>query len=339
MRERLRGLSSRADVVLFTAAILTITPLLVWWSVLNRRQIDRIDLLERSIAIASVPPGESQSLRLDDITAHTARQRRMMYGETAFGGLVLALFVAGLFALARNRRHANQAMRRMLQITAHELKTPIAGLKALLQSLELGSIPEALRLSLLARGVAECNRLEHLTETLLAYQRAVSHRQLRLQVHDALALVRELLEHRASSFPSEEIAWRTGEAPDGGAAVLADADAFRVVLENVLDNAGKYGGGSVTLSTRADAGAFHIEVSDLGIGFEPDEAEDLFHPWTRSEAHAVSKHGSGLGLYLARQLAQAMGGALRARSDGPGRGATFTFSLRREAPGASGSAT
>jgi signal transduction histidine kinase len=330
MRERLNPLSHRSDVVLFTLAILTIAPLLAWWSVLNRRQLERIDTLERSIAVASVPPGEEQALRLDDITAHTERQRLMMYGETAFGGVVLAMFVAGLFVLARNRRHDNQSMRRMLQITAHELKTPLAGLKALLQSLQLGSIPAAMRLSLLERGVDECNRLEHLTETLLAYQRAVAHKRLRLQPHESSTLVRSLLEHRANSFPAEGISWQESES----VSVLADADAFRVVLENLLDNARKYGAGRVELRAHAETQRYLLEVRDHGIGFLEREAEALFTPWTRAEAHSVSKHGSGLGLYLARQLAEAMGGSLTAHSPGPDQGSTFVLSLQR-APEAS----
>ena len=57
---------------------------------------------------------------------------------------------------------------------SHEFKTPVAGVKGLLQSLALGSIPEAQRAELIQLGQIECDRLEHLAETILAYQRAMS---------------------------------------------------------------------------------------------------------------------------------------------------------------------
>ena len=324
MRTRIQALTTRLDVVLFTAALLTLAPLMAWWSILGRRQVDRIDQLERSVAMEMVPTGEQQHLKLDDITAHTRRQRLMVTGETALGGTVLAGYVAALFVLARNNRHANQAMRSMLQITAHELKTPIAGVKALLQSLQLGSIPEVQRQKLMERGVDECNRLEHLTETVLAYQRAVTRQSLKLEERLASSLVNALLEHRRHSFPDEVVSWKAGEE----VMVHADADAFRVVLENLLDNARKYGGGQVELAARVEGQAWVLEARDQGIGFEPSHAEGLFTPWSRSKHHEVTKHGSGLGLYLSRQLAQAMGGTLTARSEGLGKGSTFVLSLR-----------
>lgn len=325
MRNRLAPLANRLDVVLFTAAICTLGPLLVWWSVLGTRHVMAIDALERRVAILETEAaGEARALALDDITRHTERQKLMLAGETTVAGSTLFVLLAGLFLLARNRRKANSAIRSMLQITAHELKTPIAGLKALLQSLQLGSIPEAMKLSMLNRGLDEANRLEHLTETVLAYQRAVVQPTLHLEETLASTLVKKLLEHRKSTFTTENVAWTPGEE----VLVKADPDAFRVVLENLLDNARKYGGGKVSLEEKVDGERYVLAVKDEGIGFETKDAKGLFEPWVRRQEHQVTKHGSGLGLYLSRQLAHAMGGSLSAHSPGPGKGSTFSLTLK-----------
>ena len=108
--------------------------------------------------------------------------------------------------------------------------------------------------------------------------------------------------------------------------VYANRDAFRVILENLLDNARKYGGGKVELHSSTEAGRWKLEVRDFGLGFDPQLSERLFDPFSRAAKGSVI-HGSGLGLSLSRQLARQMGGELSATSQGEGKGSTFTLSL------------
>jgi two-component system CheB/CheR fusion protein len=108
--------------------------------------------------------------------------------------------------------------------------------------------------------------------------------------------------------------------------VLCDADAIHVVLENLLDNARKYGGASIELIEEQHAGRWRLSVKDGGQGFEVADAERLFEPFERGGGTGVA-HGSGLGLFIARQLMRRMGGDLRATSPGRGAGATFTLEL------------
>ncbi|MBS1149177.1 MAG: hypothetical protein H6Q89_875, partial [Myxococcaceae bacterium] len=194
---------------------------------------------------------------------------------------------------------------------------------ALLQSLELGSVPPAQHGALLKSGIAECDRLEHLAETILAYQRAVSRTEGGpLETHEDSALVAEVLAHRVHGFGSEAVAVK----PAPPVRIYANPDAFRVILENLLDNARKYGGGKVELQTSTENGKWRLEVRDYGTGFDPKLAEKLFDPFSRAAKGSVS-HGSGLGLSLSRQLARQMGGELSATSHGEGKGSTFTLSL------------
>jgi signal transduction histidine kinase len=323
----LRVIWANLDVAMFAAALGTIGPLIFWWSILGRRYVLHLDTLARDNAHLTLPTEQLQA-ELTSISERTSRQLLMLTGESTLGGVMLFAFVAALFLIARQRRRSNARMQAMFQVTAHELKTPIAGLRALLQSLQMGSVPPAQQLPWLKRGLDECTRLEHLTETILAYQRAVARPNLRLSSHSTLELLKDVLDHRAKTFQNENVEWHTPVT----ASVEADADAFRVVLENLLDNARKYGGGKVELQETQTEDRYRLSVRDYGVGFSAQEAELFFSPFSRASDQAVSQHGSGLGLFLSRQLAEAMGGSLRAHSEGAGKGSTFIFELKLAAP-------
>ena len=109
-----------------------------------------------------------------EIAARHDRRNVMLVGESTLLALMLSGSLVVLFLLAQRRKQQREDMEKLLQFTSHEFKTPVAGVKGLLQSLALGSIPEAQRAELIQLGQIECDRLEHLAETILAYQRAMS---------------------------------------------------------------------------------------------------------------------------------------------------------------------
>ena len=171
--------------------------------------------------------------------------------------------------------------------------------------------------------MGECDRLEHLAETILAFQRTVVRGENpRTEKLRGDVLLDEVLTHRARTLSNEGVAL----SPAAPISVWADRDAFRVVVENLLDNARKYGGGKVELMTENDDRRWRLKVRDFGQGFDPSTREHLFDPFAREQTQGVT-HGSGLGLTLSRQLARGMGGELSADSAGPGQGATFVFEL------------
>lgn len=323
-------LRNNFDVLAFAAALVVSGALMTWWAILTRHNILEMHKLVEAQLLSTIHDAALLKTQLDTINHHTDRQLFMIAGESALAGLLLVTFGCVLFVVSRRRRAANQRMQRLLQFTTHELKTPIAGVRALLQSLELDSVPVEHRRRLLAQGVNECNRLEHLAETILTYQRAVVRPEASATAHPSDALVANILEHRRATLGSENVDVRTGPA----VGLRVDADAFRVVLENLLDNARKYGGDGVTLTSSVADGRWRLAVTDRGIGFDPAEAEDLFDPFSRHDKRGVMTHGSGLGLYLSRQLARDMRGDLSATSEGSGRGSTFTFEVpMAQAPG------
>ena len=122
----------------------------------------------------------------------------MLVGESTLLALMLSGSLVVLFLLAQRRKQQREDMEKLLQFTSHEFKTPVAGVKGLLQSLAIGSIPEAQRAELIKLGQIECDRLEHLAETILAYQRAMSREpRAGAQRIDAAQFIGDLLAHRA----------------------------------------------------------------------------------------------------------------------------------------------
>jgi signal transduction histidine kinase len=135
------------------------------------------------------------------------------------------------------------------------------------------------------------------------------------------------MEHRFAAPGGEEVDIDLG--PAGAVPTRAAPDPFRVILENLLDNARKYGGDRpVRLRARVEGDRVALEVVDGGVGFRDTDADAIFEPYQRG-SNMEGRHGTGLGLYIARTLARSLEGDLRAASLGEGRGATFTLWLAR----------
>ena len=117
-------------------------------------------------------------------------------------------------------------------------------------------------------------------------------------------------------------------APEVGTASGA-RDRIQQVLINLLDNAVKYGEGLVSVRVESANGVVRILVADSGPGIPFAEQQRIFEKFYRSGAELTRTHGgTGLGLYISRELVRRMGGRLDVRSS-PGAGATFVVELPR----------
>src|SRR6186713_1504997 len=267
--------AERAELIALGLTMLTTASLVAWWTILLRGEMRTNEQLELEVLQlqASNISVEQRDTRLADIDAHHQRRTVMLVGESTLLGLLLSGSLVLLFLVAQRRKQQRADMEKLLQFTSHEFKTPVAGVKGLLQSLAIGSIPEAQRAELLRLGQLECDRLEHLAETILAYQRAMSRdpRESAQRI-DVARFIGDLLAHRASTSSGGAVE----SAPIDAVQVLGDRDGLRVILENLLDNANKYGGGSVSISARVRDGLWHLDIRDKGRGFDPATAEKLF---------------------------------------------------------------
>jgi signal transduction histidine kinase len=123
------------------------------------------------------------------------------------------------------------------------------------------------------------------------------------------------------------------QMPSAVAPIRCDEALLRQVLINLVDNAIKYsvGGGTVLVRLRDETAAVHVDVVDKGLGIPAADQERIFEKFYRLDAEMTrGVGGSGLGLYISREIVAQLGGTLSVRSQ-PGRGSTFTVSLPRRA--------
>jgi signal transduction histidine kinase len=111
-------------------------------------------------------------------------------------------------------------------------------------------------------------------------------------------------------------------------AVRGDRDRLRQLLINLLSNAAKYtvAGDEIEVRALADDGSVVVSVADHGPGIPPDQQRLIFEKFGRVNSGGRSKPGAGLGLFIARSIAEAHGGSLELQSS-PGSGSTFTFRI------------
>jgi two-component system OmpR family sensor kinase len=141
---------------------------------------------------------------------------------------------------------------------------------------------------------------------------------------DVAALVHEAV--AAAAVGQDEVPV-TAEVAPSVPSVRGDADRLRQVLTNLIDNAVKYSpeGSPVEVRVAPYDGVVDISVADRGPGIAPADRRLIFEKFGRVSGGG-SKPGTGLGLFIARSIAQAHGGTLEVTST-PGRGATFTLRL------------
>ncbi len=222
-----------------------------------------------------------------------------------------------------------EAMRQQLIAdVSHELKTPLSSIKGYMEGLQDGVIAPTEETFQLVHDEAE--RLQRLVHDLQELSRAEADQiPLHLGVHDAAELAASAAEWLRPQFADHGIALAVS-LPEGALRVRADFDRARQVLLNLLGNALQYTpeGGQVTLTVTAERDAARFSVADTGVGLAGEDLQRVFQRFYRvDKSRARASGGSGIGLTIARHLAEAHGGRLWAESAGPGRGSTFHFTL------------
>ncbi|HEY3336309.1 MAG TPA: HAMP domain-containing sensor histidine kinase [Candidatus Limnocylindrales bacterium] len=223
--------------------------------------------------------------------------------------------------------HARQ--RRFVADASHEMRTPLAAIRASAEGVLAAPASEADLRRALAVVVESADRLSRLTNDLLLLARADELPSDRRAVPvDLSVVVAESLDAFAvahAGFP------RTRTTLVADLMVAADPDEIGRIVANLVDNAYRYGGAGTRpprVDTRIVDRDAVVEVSDDGPGIATADLERVFEPFSRLHADAGAPEGSGLGLSIARSLARRNVGDLTVTSR-PGAGSTFRLSLPR----------
>jgi PAS domain S-box-containing protein len=311
--------------------------------------------------MSSIPPALLEAVARDDDHRRIIRELNLrsymcvplMAHDKAFGAITLvsaesgreygeddlrlaqALASRASLAVENSRAYArlsevSRLKDEFLATLSHELRTPLNAVLGYARMLRMGTLgPEKITSAL---DVLERNAiaLKQIIEDVLDVSRIVSGR-MRLNV-EAVDLPSILHEAMASSMPAAAAKGVRVETVIDALDTRAWGDPHRLqqVVWNLMSNAIKFtpGGGQVQLRLSCTDSHIEIAVSDTGIGISPGFLPFVFEPFRQADATFSREHGGlGLGLGIAKQLTELHGGTIAARSDGPGRGATFVVSL------------
>lgn len=225
------------------------------------------------------------------------------------------------------QRQAEVARERFLEILSHELRTPVTAIYGGSKVLARPQLTDAAAATLVADMGAEADRLYRLVEDLIVLARAErGAHELTLEPVQLDRLVARIVE--AERQRDSTVHLRIEASAGGSPPVLGEETYTEQVIRNLLSNAVKYAGtGRIEVRVEYGDGEGRVRVLDEGPGVLAEEAERLFEIDYRSPATEAVARGLGIGLFVSRWLAQAMGGRIWARPRSP-IGSEFGFALR-----------
>jgi two-component system, OmpR family, sensor histidine kinase SenX3 len=252
------------------------------------------------------------------------------------GTILFSLVIAGVtlntvFLVREIRRNERQDS--FLNAVTHELKTPIASIRLYLETLQRRPIEESQRQEFYKIMLSDSDRLLATVEQVLkAGQLGQRHRlqnrtiiNLESLVNDCIAIT--LQRHH---LPSDSIVLE----PIPGAVrlhTLGIAEDLRTAVINILDNAVKYSPEDVHVRCSlaiSNYTSVALTITDTGVGLDPTQFKRIFNRFYRVPGRSMAKFkGTGLGLFLVRNIARQHGGDATATSPGPGLGTTITITL------------
>jgi signal transduction histidine kinase len=235
----------------------------------------------------------------------------------------------------RLRKKADQlaemekAKSEFLRLASHELRGPAAtlgGYLSLIEDESLGPIPQRLRpvLPMLKAKAAQINLLANeMVEAARLEDGGVQLKRKRVDLSQIIG--RSISTAETTATPRHRI--RFDDRVGGELWVLGDVLRLEIIIANLLDNAIKYSpkGGDVTVQLSTSGDVARLSVRDQGIGIAPEDMARLFRRFSRVSP-LTDVPGTGLGLYLARELARLHKGEIVAESK-PGEGSEFVLSL------------
>jgi signal transduction histidine kinase len=299
----------------------------LWWEFHLWEQNERL-YFQQLVLLEYKYPDESmqQAAEYSKIQASWRSGKRMIVAEGLFFTVCL---VFGLWVIRRSADKevslARQRRNFLLSIT-HELKSPIASLRLVIETITRRNLRDDQRDNLLKNGLKDADRLQGLVEELLLAARLEDKWKPDPEDIDLKALVEDCRDAMLTRSPGADI---SVSAPAGWPSLHADYTGISAVIRNLLENAVKYApaGTPVRVSVKQRDGKCQIVVADLGPGIPDSEKKRVFEKFYRIGNEETRKStGTGLGLFIVSQIVKAHNGKIELQDNIPS-GAVFTITI------------
>lgn len=264
----------------------------------------------------------------DELVGNTSKGTRRMIMIVGEGAVFLAILIFGIIKIRKNIRKELEFSRNqnnfLLSVT-HELKTPIASMKLYLQTLQKRNIDEEKREEILMKTLQQNEQLERLIDNILNASR-LENKKLILHKEEinVSAFLNSIFERYSRQYP--HIPFVNKIQPD----ILEQIDPFifETVINNLIENAIKYAGneGAITIELKKGE-KLTVKVMDNGPGIPSSHRKDIFKKFFRvGNEDTRTQKGSGLGLFIARELSRLHRGQIKYYDNQP-KGAVFELTL------------
>ncbi|MFA6158017.1 MAG: HAMP domain-containing sensor histidine kinase [Candidatus Paceibacterota bacterium] len=222
-----------------------------------------------------------------------------------------------------------------VSFATHQIRSPLASMRgyaSLILEGDTGPVNDALR-KVVETILTSTKTLSSVVEDYLNISRIeLGTMKYDLREIDFKDLVTEVVNEQKPNIDAKGLTFRVSVDELEKYPIKADLDKFKQVIMNIVDNSVKYtpkGSLEVSLSKDAVKGTVTFKVSDTGVGIAPDVMPKLFRKFSRANnASEANIHGTGLGLYIAKEIVTAHGGRMWAESAGEGKGSQFYVEMR-----------
>ncbi len=249
------------------------------------------------------------------------------------GGIILLVGLS--FSMLFIFRHLNVQMRlnrlydTFIANITHELKSPLSSIQLYIETLNSRNVPVEKQKEFLEQMNRDTVRLQKLINTILDISALESGKnKSNFEVYNVCEIINRLVNESADQFrlKKETIEFKC----QGSAKVSIDVSAFKMVIDNLLDNSIKYNTGDlkIALNIKTIARKVLIYFTDNGIGINPKEQKNIFQKFYRIYDEDIPNvKGTGLGLYLVKEIIKNHRGKITVESEGRGKGTTFIIEL------------
>lgn len=317
------NLSPRKAFALFMVMVAFLLAQAVWWVVFMARLVgEKVQMAQQ----LNGTPEFVEQIHQQEIT------RQIMVGlEGSFFIIVFALGIWLMYRALVRTEEVKFHQQNFLMAVTHELKTPLASMRIYLDTLQSTKISPEKKQEIIPRLKDDANRLERLVHNILEAGKFERHGyHLNPEQFNLSALVRERA-HALDRLPLDLPKKIETDIQDG-IEIKGDEPALGRALDAILENSLRYHDGTqvlVSVKLRTENGKALIQISDRGIGIDKRDLARVFDRFYRVGDEMTRKaSGTGLGLYLCREIIRAHGGTVRAESEGPGQGSRFTVTLK-----------
>jgi signal transduction histidine kinase len=258
-----------------------------------------------------IRPTEEYILEIRD---ELRRQHLMIIGES--GLLVVLILVSGfmIYRMYWLEKRTTRELHELWSRVSHDIKTPITGLRAFLETLRDEEMSREEMTPLIRMALKQVERQQLLAENMLVGQK-LKNQGIGFHLHtiELMEFLQNYFENHSIHLSQNRVSFSINS--DEPLEVQGDGEAIRIICDNITDNAIKYAGNTLELDVeiKTQGSRAIVSFTDNGPGIEPGTEEDIFKAYRRLDKESPGgSRGTGMGLHISRHLAREMGGELLA---------------------------